>query len=114
MNLEKVSVLSQKIEEILGTVRTLKEETAKLRRELSAANAAVQDKSLLLDTANANLADCKAALDARANQVNAQEEMLNQKDAEIALLSDKATALGQQLVEKDGNIESLNAKVQEL
>ena len=114
MNLEKVSVLSQKIEGILGTVRALKEENAKVRRELSSAVAAMQDKSLLLDTANANLADCKAALDARANQVNAQEEMLNQKDAEIATLNEKVTILGQQLIEKDGCIESLNSKVQEL
>ena len=114
MNLEKVSMLSQKIEGVLGMVRTLKEENAKIKRELSQAQAVAQDKSLLLDAAKNDLADCKAALDARANQVNAQDEMLNQKDAELASLNEKINVFGQQLIEKDGCIESLNAKVQEL
>ena len=43
MNLEKMSVLSQKIEGVLGTVRTLKEENAKIKRELSQAVAMAQD-----------------------------------------------------------------------
>ena len=114
MNLEKMNMLSQKIEGILGTVRTLKDENAKIKRELSTAKAELQDKTLLLDTAKANLVDCKAALDARANQANAQQETLNQQQAEIAALNDKTTMLGQQLIEKDGCIESLNSKVQEL
>ena len=114
MNLEKMSVLSQKIEGVLGTVRTLKEENAKIKRELSLAQAAAQDKTLLLESAKHDLADCKAALDARANQANAQQEMLNQKDAEIKNFVDRVTVFGQQLVEKDGCIESLNDKVREL
>ena len=114
MNLEKVSMLSQKIEGVLGMVRTLKEENSKIKRELSQAQAVAQDKSLLLEAAKSDLADCKAALDARANQVNAQDEMLNQKDAELASLNEKINVFGQQLIEKDGCIESLNAKVQEL
>ena len=114
MNLEKMSVLSQKIEGVLGTVRTLKEENAKIKRELSQAQAAAQDKTLLLESAKHDLADCKAALDARANQANAQQEMLNQKDAEIAKFVDRVTVFGQQLVEKDGCIESLNDKIREL
>ena len=114
MNLEKMSVLSQKIEGVLGTVRTLKEENAKIKRELSQAQAAAQDKTLLLESAKHDLADCKAALDARANQANAQQEMLNQKEAELAKFVDRVTVFGQQLVEKDGCIESLNEKVREL
>jgi chromosome segregation ATPase len=114
MNLEKVSMLSQKIEGILGMVRTLKEENARIRRELSQAQAVAQDKSMLLDSANANLADCKAALEARANQANAQQDMLSKQEAELAALTEKSTVLGQQLIEKDGCIESLNDKVREL
>ena len=109
-----MSVLSQKIEGVLGTVRTLKEENAKIKRELSLAQAAAQDKTLLLESAKHDLADCKAALDARANQANAQQDMLNQKDAEIKNFVDRVTVFGQQLVEKDGCIESLNDKVREL
>lgn len=109
-----MSVLSQKIEGVLGTVRTLKEENARIKRELSQAQAATQDKTLLLESAKHDLADCKAALDARANQANAQQEMLNQKDAEIAKFVDRVTVFGQQLVEKDGCIESLNDKIREL
>ena len=60
MNLEKVSMLSQKIEGVLGMVRTLKEENAKIKRELSQAQAVAQDKSLLLESAKNDLADCKA------------------------------------------------------
>ena len=114
MNLEKMSMLSQKIEGVLGTVRTLKEENAKIKRELAAAHATLQDKSLLLETANSNLAECKAALDASVNQANAQSDMLGKREAEVASLNDRVTVLGQQLVEKDGCIESLEAKVREL
>ena len=114
MNLDKMSVLSQKIEGVLGTIRTLKEENAKIKRELSQAVAAAQDKTLLLESAKHDLADCKAALDARANQASAQQEMLNQKESEIVGLKERVTVFGQQLVEKDGCIESLNDKVREL
>ena len=114
MNLEKMSVLSQKIEGVLGTVRTLKEENAKIKRELSQAQAMVQDKTLLLESAKHDLADCKAALDARANQANAQQDMLNRQTTQMEVLNEKTVVLGQQLVEKDGCIESLESKVREL
>ena len=114
MNLEKVSMLSQKIEGVLGLVRTLKEENARIRRELSQAKDEAQDKTMLLDSASKKLADCMAALDARANQANVQQDQLNQKAAELAELTEKSTVLGQQLIEKDGCIESLNDKVREL
>ena len=114
MNLEKVSMLSQKIEGVLGLVRTLKEENARIRRELSQAKDEAQDKTMLLDSASKKLADCMAALDARANQANVQQDQLNQKSAELAALTEKSTVLGQQLIEKDGCIESLNDKVREL
>ena len=114
MNLEKMSVLSQKIEGVLGTVRTLKEENAKIKRELSQAQAMVQDKTLLLESAKHDLADCKAALDARANQADAQQDMLNRQTTQMEALNEKTVVLGQQLVEKDGCIESLESKVREL
>ncbi|MBO6076246.1 MAG: hypothetical protein J6P15_03845 [Fibrobacter sp.] len=114
MNLEKMSVLSQKIEGVLGTVRTLKEENAKIKRELSQAVAMAQDKTLLLESAKHDLADCKAALDARANQANAQQDMLNRQTTQMEALNEKTVVLGQQLVEKDGCIESLESKVREL
>ena len=114
MNLEKMSVLSQKIEGVLGTVRTLKEENAKIKRELSQAQAMVQAKTLLLESAKHDLADCKAALDARANQANAQQDMLNRQTTQMEALNEKTVVLGQQLVEKDGCIESLESKVREL
>ena len=109
-----MSVLSQKIEGVLGTVRTLKEENAKIKRELSQAVAMAQDKTLLLESAKHDLADCKAALDARANQANAQQDMLNRQTTQMEALNEKTVVLGQQLVEKDGCIESLESKVREL
>ena len=109
-----MSVLSQKIEGVLGTVRALKEENAKIKRELSQAQAMAQDKTLLLESAKHDLADCKAALDARANQANAQQEMLNKQASEIEVLNEKTVVLGQQLVEKDGCIESLESKIRDL
>jgi len=114
MNLEKMSVLSQKIEGVLGTVRTLKEENAKIKRDLSQVQALAQDKTLLLESAKHDLADCKAALDARANQAKAQQDMLNRQASEIEKLNEKTVVLGQQLVEKDGCIESLESKVRDL
>ena len=107
-------MLSQKIEGVLGTVRALKEENAKIKRELSQAQAMVQDKTLLLESAKHDLADCKAALDARANQANAQQDMLNRQTTQMEALNEKTVVLGQQLVEKDGCIESLESKVREL
>ena len=109
-----MSVLSQKIEGVLGMVRTLKEENAKIKRELSQAQAMVQDKTLLLESAKHDLADCKAALDARANQADAQQDMLNRQTTQMEALNEKTVVLGQQLVEKDGCIESLESKVREL
>ncbi len=114
MNLEKMSVLSQKIEGVLGTVRALKEENAKIKRDLSQVQALAQDKTLLLESAKHDLADCKAALDARANQAKAQQDMLNKQASEIEVLNEKTVVLGQQLVEKDGCIESLESKIRDL
>ena len=109
-----MSVLSQKIEGVLGTVRALKEENAKIKRDLSQVQALAQDKTLLLESAKHDLADCKAALDARANQAKAQQDMLNKQASEIEVLNEKTVVLGQQLVEKDGCIESLESKIRDL
>ena len=109
-----MSVLSQKIEGVLGMVRTLKEENAKIKRDLSQVQALAQDKTLLLESAKHDLADCKAALDARANQAKAQQDMLNKQASEIEVLNEKTVVLGQQLVEKDGCIESLESKIRDL
>ena len=109
-----MSVLSQKIEGVLGTVRALKAENAKIKRDLSQVQALAQDKTLLLESAKHDLADCKAALDARANQAKAQQDMLNKQASEIEVLNEKTVVLGQQLVEKDGCIESLESKIRDL
>ncbi|MDO4947809.1 MAG: hypothetical protein Q4E52_09550 [Fibrobacter sp.] len=141
MNFENMNALSQKVEGVLGTVRTLKQENAKVRKELENAKAQLQDKSILLDTANANIAslksnlsdtnakltavgasltDAKAALDARVNQVNAQEQALNEKLVSIANLKNLAAekdrdiaALNGIINEKIELLNALNAKVEE-
>lgn len=83
MNFEKMNELSQKVEGVLGTVRNLKEENASLRQQLVDAQAAVQDKTTLLETANANLAACQAALNEQECQTKSQTQSLNTKDLEI-------------------------------
>lgn len=114
MNFENVNILSQKIEGVLGTVRTLKEENAKIKAALVTAKNALQDKTLLLDTANQNLqashaelVDAKAALEARANQVAAQDETLNQ-------LQTANAQLNEQVASKTAEVEQLTAQVAEL
>ncbi|MCQ2104963.1 MAG: hypothetical protein MJZ26_04130 [Fibrobacter sp.] len=127
MNLENMNVLSQKIEGVLGTVRTLREENAKVKAQLASAQAALQDKTMLLDSANQNLAgmnaaltDAKAALDARANQAAALDESVTAKQAEINSLSEQLNAqnaavasLQSQLQEMSEKIAALNATVNE-
>lgn len=141
MNFEKMNALSQKVEALLGVLRTLKEDNTKLHQQLKASQAEVQDKTMLLETANANLVDCKAALEARANQVSAQDgtiESLNgqineklvsianlteqvnnlngviaSKDSELAAKQGEIDSLNSQLAEKNGMIDSLNGQLGE-
>ncbi|MCF0224123.1 MAG: hypothetical protein HUK20_07625 [Fibrobacter sp.] len=118
MNFENVNVLSKKIEGVLGTIRALKVENAKLSRELVSTQSMLQDKAMLLETANANLLDCKAELNDRENRVNAQDESINSKTQEIQALSYQVTdnantiaSLNTQMSEKDAAIASLNAQM---
>ena len=67
-----MNLLSQKVESVLGTVRALREENAKLKQLLESKNAQAEDQKNLLDSANAKIADYEAALNARANQAAAQ------------------------------------------
>ena len=62
MNLENINLLSQKVDGVLATVRNLRQEVAFLKGALDGARAELQDKNILLENANAELADCKAAL----------------------------------------------------
>ena len=89
MNFEKVNVLSQKIEGVLSTVRTLKEENQSLKQQLAASKASDQDKSMLLEKANENLAACQAALNEEQNQIQSRTQSLNTKDLEIEDLKAK-------------------------
>lgn len=113
MNFEKVNVLSQKIEGVLGTVRALKEENAKLKQQLAASQASFQDKSLLLEKANASIVDYKAALNARENEAIAQTQSLNVKEIEIAGLNEKMSERNKAVEDLKAQIELLNCKVQE-
>ena len=74
MNFENMNLLSQKVESVLGTVRALREENAKLKQLLEGKDAQAEDQKNLLDSANAKIADYEAALNARANQAAAQDE----------------------------------------
>ena len=100
MNLENINLLSQKVDGVLATVRNLRQEVASLKGALDGAQADLQDKNLLLSNANAELADCKAALEARANQAAAQDDAINQKQGTIDDLN--------------RSLEDMNAKVIEL
>ncbi|MCQ2124507.1 MAG: glycosyl transferase family 2 [Fibrobacter sp.] len=113
MNFEKVNVLSQKIEGVLGTVRALKEENAKLKQQLSASQASFQDKAMLLEKANASIVDYKAALNARENEAIAQTQSLNVKEIEIAGLNEKMSEKNKAVDDLKAQIELLNCKVQE-
>ncbi|MCQ2091045.1 MAG: hypothetical protein MJY85_00045 [Fibrobacter sp.] len=104
MNFEKVNELSKKIEGVLGTVRALKEENASLKQQLSASQADAQDKTLLLERANANLAECQAALNDQEITTKSQTQSLNTKDLEIEDLKE-------QLAEKDKESENLKDQI---
>lgn len=118
MNSESLNLLSQKVDGVLTTVRNLRQEAANLKQALAQANSELQDKAMLLETANASLVDCKAALDARANQAAAQDESLVQKQAEIDNLNAKINSMTDtvesfngQLMEKNGIIDALNGQI---
>lgn len=118
MNSESLNFLSQKVDGVLTTIRNLRQETANLKQALAQANSEIQDKAVLLESANASLIDCKAALNARANQVAAQDESLAQKQAEIDNLNAKINSMTDtvesfngQLMEKNGIIDALNGQI---
>ena len=58
MNFESMTLLSQKVEGVLGTVRALREENAKLKQQLESVVAQAEDQKNLLEAANAKIADC--------------------------------------------------------
>ena len=64
MNFENMNLLSQKVESVLGTVRALREENAKLKQLLEGKDAQAEDQKNLLDSANAKIADYEAAVKA--------------------------------------------------
>lgn len=101
-----MNLLSQKVDSVLGTVRALREENAKLKLQLANASAQAEDQKNLLDSANAKLADFQAALDARANQAVAQDQIINEKNRDIENLNS-------QINEKNGIIDSLNGQINE-
>lgn len=106
MNFDNMNILSQKVEGVLSTVRNLRAQVATLQQDLATAQAEAHDKSMLLDVANKDLVDCKAALDARANQAQAQDDTLNALHSEIETLNAR-------LIENTGVIELLNNKLSE-
>ena len=57
MNFESMNLLSQKVDSVLGTIRALREENAKLKLQLTHVSAQAEDEKNLLDAANAKLAD---------------------------------------------------------
>ena len=79
MNSENINLLSQRVDGVLATVRNLRQEVANLKQNLAAKEAEMQDRNLVLESLNAEINDCKAALTARANQAAAQDEAINQK-----------------------------------
>ena len=83
MNSENINLLSQRVDGVLATVRNLRQEVANLKQNLAAKEAEMQDRNLVLESLNAEINDCKAALTARANQAAAQDEALNQKQGTI-------------------------------
>ena len=89
MNLENLNVLSQKVDGVLATVRGLRQEVSSLKLQLAEAQAGLQDRESLLQTANTNLAECRAALDVRANQAAVQAEALNKKELSLQEVTQK-------------------------
>ncbi|MCF0215211.1 MAG: hypothetical protein HUK21_01905 [Fibrobacteraceae bacterium] len=114
MNLENMNLLSQKIEGVLSTMRNLKGEVARLQQQLNQANTALQDKSALLEASNADLADCKAALDARANQVSAQEDIINQHQTSIEELNAQLLTANQKANDLESVINKLGERISTL
>ena len=89
MNLENLNVLSQKVDGVLATVRGLRQEVSSLKLQLAETQAELQDRDSLLQTANTNLAECRAALDVRANQAAVQAEALNKKELSLQEVTQK-------------------------
>ena len=83
MNFENMNLLAQKVENVLGTVRALREENAKLRQQLEGFASQSEDQKNLLESTQAKIADYEAALNARANQVAAQNDAINEKESII-------------------------------
>lgn len=118
MNLENINLLSQKVDGVLTTVRNLRQENATLKQTLATKEAEMQDRNLVLESLNNEINDCKAALQARANQAAAQDEAINQKQGEIDGLrgeldsaNAKITDLQNMLDQTNGNLQNANEKI---
>ena len=118
MNLENINLLSQKVDGVLTTVRNLRQENATLKQTLATKEAEMQDRNLVLESLNNEITDCKAALQARANQAAAQDEVINQKQGEIDGLrgeldgaNTKITDLQNMLDQTNGNLQNANEKI---
>ena len=118
MNLENINLLSQKVDGVLTTVRNLRQENATLKQTLATKEAEMQDRNLVLESLNNEINDCKAALQARANQAAAQDEAINQKQGEIDGLRGeldsakaKITDLQNMLDQTNGNLQNANEKI---
>ena len=118
MNLENINLLSQKVDGVLTTVRNLRQENATLKQTLATKEAEMQDRNLVLESLNNEITDCKAALQARANQAAAQDEVINQKQGEIDGLrgeldgaNTKIADLQNMLDQTNGNLQNANEKI---
>lgn len=132
MNFDNMNILSQKVEGVLATVRNLRVQISSLQQALQKSEAEAHDKTMLLEAANRNLVDCKAALNARANQVAAQDSALNEARAALETATEKLTSnsetinalntqaaenastiatLSKQIEERDGIINSINSQL---
>ncbi len=114
-----MNLLSQKVEGVLGTVRTLREENAKLKKELANFQAMSKNQAQALTEAKAKINDYSAALNARANQAAAQDKIIDEKNGIIDSLNGQVAekngiidSLNGQVAEKNGIIDSLNGQVQ--
>lgn len=107
MNFENMNLLSQKVESVLATVRNLRAQVSTLQKSLQDAKDDAQDKAAMLEMANRELTDCKAALDARANQASAQNDAMNE-------LRNKMEAINIQIGSKDDIIGKLNKHIAEM
>ena len=118
MNLENINLLSQKVDGVLTTVRNLRQENATLKQTLATKEAEMQDRNLVLESLNNEITDCKAALQSRANQAAAQDEVINQKQGEIDGLrgeldgaNTKIADLQNMLDQTNGNLQNANEKI---